>query len=153
MAADRLTLTRGEWAILAFTLAYVSGFTVFFLAPAIGMPPEIPGAEVAQLQGRQLWWLLTVMCTGAGLGLIAFGRNVALNGVGIVVLLVPHAVRLLASRAYIEETSHRIDGRPHPWVQNRITAGNAGYGLQQKPCGSRFHPRKCQPIVRQDPQT
>ncbi len=82
---NHITLPQGVlWGL--------AGFTVFFLAPAIGMPPEIPGAEVAQLEGRQLWWLLTVICTGAGLGLIAFGRNVALNGVGIVVLLVPHAV-------------------------------------------------------------
>ena len=31
MPGDRLTLTRGEWAILVFTLAYVVGFTVSFL--------------------------------------------------------------------------------------------------------------------------
>jgi len=32
MPADRLILTRGEKAILAFTLAYVTGFTIFFLS-------------------------------------------------------------------------------------------------------------------------
>ena len=92
-----LLLTAGYWLRRCITLPQgvlwgLVGFTVFLLAPAIGLPPEISGAEATPVEGRQLWWLLTVICTAAGLGLIAFGRNIALTGVGIVALLVPHVV-------------------------------------------------------------
>ena len=79
----RVTLPQGVlWGL--------AGFAVFFVAPALGIPPEIPGAEVAPLEGRQLWWLLTVACTSTGLGLLVFGKNMGLKGVGAMVLIVPH---------------------------------------------------------------
>ncbi len=36
----------------------LAGFATLFLAPAIGLPPEIPGAVSAALEHRQLWWAL-----------------------------------------------------------------------------------------------
>ena len=45
-----------------------AGFFVFFVNPAIGLHPEIPGALSADLLDRQLWWLLTVACSAAGVG-------------------------------------------------------------------------------------
>ena len=50
----------------------VAGYIVFFVAPAIGLPPEIPGAAAASLESRQLWWFFTVICTAIGLGGVVF---------------------------------------------------------------------------------
>jgi len=52
-----------------------AGYAVFFLAPALGLPPEIPGAAAGPLEARQLWWLFAVMCTAAGLAGVAFGKS------------------------------------------------------------------------------
>ncbi len=49
-----------------------AGYLVFFLAPSVGMPPEIPLANVAPVEVRQLWWLLAVVCTAAGLASLVF---------------------------------------------------------------------------------
>lgn len=52
-----------------------AGYTVFYLAPSLGVPPEIPGAIAAPLEARQLWWLLTVLCTATGLAGFAFIKS------------------------------------------------------------------------------
>jgi cobalt transporter subunit CbtA len=69
-----------------------AGFVVFALAPAIGLPPELPGMEAASLAARQQWWLLTAAATAGGLGLIIFARPAALRVVGIVLVVVPHLI-------------------------------------------------------------
>jgi len=68
----------------------LAGFAAAALAPAIGLPPELPGMTAAPLAERQLWWLLTVASTAAGLGLLAFGPNQALKVAGVALLVVPH---------------------------------------------------------------
>lgn len=67
-----------------------AGFVAAALAPSIGLPPELPGMSAAALAERQLWWLLTVAATSAGLALIAFGRNPALKFAGAALLVIPH---------------------------------------------------------------
>ncbi len=52
-----------------------AGYAVFFLAPSFGVPPGIPGAIAAPLEVRQLWWLIAVVCTAAGLAGVAFGKS------------------------------------------------------------------------------
>jgi len=51
------------------------GFAVFWLAPALGLPPEIPGASSAALEARQLWWLLAVSSAAVALAGLAFGKT------------------------------------------------------------------------------
>lgn len=68
------------------------GFVAFSLAPAMGLAPELPGMEAAPVVARQLWWLLTVAATGAGLWLIVRGRSALPIVGGVVLLLVPHLV-------------------------------------------------------------
>ncbi|HXH01816.1 MAG TPA: CbtA family protein [Candidatus Competibacteraceae bacterium] len=68
----------------------LGGFAVFFLAPSLGLPPELPGAWAAPLADRQAWWLLTVACSGAGLASLVFGHAWWLRLLGIVLLLLPH---------------------------------------------------------------
>lgn len=52
----------------------VAGYLSFYVAPAIGLPPEIPGAQSAALEARQLWWTLTVGSTASGLALLSLVR-------------------------------------------------------------------------------
>jgi cobalt transporter subunit CbtA len=70
----------------------IAGFLTVALAPALGLPPELPGSEVAPLAARQAWWLMTAAATGMGLYLIAI-RRAAISIVGGLVLIVaPHIV-------------------------------------------------------------
>lgn len=50
----------------------VAAFLTFFVAPGIGLPPEIPGVEAAPLGQRGTWWLVAVISVGLGLLLLAF---------------------------------------------------------------------------------
>ncbi|MDF2800035.1 MAG: cobalt transporter, partial [Devosia sp.] len=43
----------------------LAGFASFTLAPAFGLPPELPGMPAADLGARQLWWVATALATGA----------------------------------------------------------------------------------------
>ncbi len=70
----------------------VAGFAVFSLAPALGLPPEVPGAMAAELVARQGWWLAVVAATALGLGLMVFGRKTVWIVLGVVVLAAPHIV-------------------------------------------------------------
>lgn len=67
------------------------GFIAVQLAPAIGLPPELPGTPAAELGPRQMWWMGTIVATSIGMGLIAFGRSYLPLG-GIAIMLVPHLV-------------------------------------------------------------
>jgi len=75
-----------------------AGYAVFWLMPALGLPPEIPGTATAPLEPRQLWWLFTVVCTAAGLAGLAFGKT-PWRWVALGLLVVPYLV-----------------GAPHPHV-------------------------------------
>lgn len=70
----------------------VAGYTVFFVAPSLGLPPEVPGTIAAPLEERQLWWLATVVMTAAGLALLAFARNWKLKALGVLLLMAPHLI-------------------------------------------------------------
>ena len=70
----------------------VGGFIVFSLAPAVGLPPELPGASTAPLPHRQLWWILTVAATGSGLGLLAFKPGALFKALGVALIILPQAI-------------------------------------------------------------
>ncbi len=70
----------------------VGGFIVFTLAPAVGLPPELPGASTAPLPHRQLWWILTVAATGSGLGLLAFKPGTVFKALGVALIILPQAI-------------------------------------------------------------
>ncbi len=72
MVATRKSETKFDWR---YGLGWgVAGYVVFFLAPSLGFPPEIPLATLAPVETRQLWWLLAVACTSAGLAGLVFGK-------------------------------------------------------------------------------
>jgi cobalt transporter subunit CbtA len=70
----------------------IAGFAVFQLAPSFGLPPEPPGTVAAALLARQSWWLGTALATAAGLALVVFQKNRALQLLGIVAIAVPHLI-------------------------------------------------------------
>ncbi len=69
-----------------------AGFAVFALAPALGLPPEVPGMQAAELAQRQAWWVGTAAATAAGLGLIVFRPTLPWRILGVVLLVLPHAI-------------------------------------------------------------
>ncbi len=75
----------------------VAGFAVFSLAPALGLPPELPGQVAAQLGARQAWWLFAASGTAAGLAVLLLGPRWWLRPLGLVLILLPH-----------------LTGAPHP---------------------------------------
>jgi cobalt transporter subunit CbtA len=71
----------------------LAGFLCFALAPALGLPPKPPGAAVADLYARQLWWIGTAAATAAGLWLVlGRDRNWAMRVGGLLLLLAPHLI-------------------------------------------------------------
>jgi len=71
----------------------LAGFLCFALAPALGLPPAPPGAAVADLYARQVWWVGTVAATAAGLWLvIGRERRWSLRIGGLALLLAPHLI-------------------------------------------------------------
>lgn len=68
-----------------------AGYATMFVAPSIGLPPEIPGSEAASLENRQLWWLLAVICVGMGLLALAFGP-IKIKIAGAVAIALPYLI-------------------------------------------------------------
>lgn len=69
-----------------------AGFLVFFAAPAIGLPPELPGTAAAELNVRQEWWAMTAAATAIGLFLLFSQSRWSLRILGIVIVIAPHFV-------------------------------------------------------------
>lgn len=70
----------------------LAGFLSVQLAPALGLPPELPGMAAADLGARQIWWVATVLATGAGIFIVAKWRNWTAIGICAVLMLVPHII-------------------------------------------------------------
>jgi len=88
----------------------LAGYTVFFILPSLGLPPEIPGTFAANLVDRQAWWLLTVSCSALGLALLLLQRQWRWKLTGALLLIVPHLI-----------------GAPHP----EVAGGSAPQALAQ----------------------
>lgn len=70
----------------------IAGFAAFALAPAFGLPPELPGSVAAELVSRQVWWIGTVVATAGGIGLLVFMRANWATAVAVLLLLAPHVI-------------------------------------------------------------
>ncbi|MBX6323485.1 MAG: CbtA family protein [Rhodospirillaceae bacterium] len=91
-----------------------AGFLTFTLAPAIGLPPELPGAAAAPLAERQLWWWLTVAATGGGLALVLLDRRAWAVALGLVLIVLPHVVGVPRSAT--------PGGAAPPWMERQFVA-------------------------------
>ena len=70
----------------------LGGFIALQLAPALGLPPELPGMPAADLVARQVWWVGTALATGAGILAIAKLRNWSGIVIAAVLILAPHVI-------------------------------------------------------------
>ncbi len=87
----------------------LAGFIAVNLAPAVGLPPELPGmGGGGSLALRQAWWALTVAATGLGLHLLAHRRAPWMAAAGIAAIALPHLV-----------------GAPHGAAASEVPAGLA----------------------------
>ncbi|MDH3241258.1 MAG: CbtA family protein [Alphaproteobacteria bacterium] len=70
------------------TLWGAAGYAVFALAPALVVPPHLPGMAESGLAARQAAWLLAAGSAGIGLALIAFAARpwLRLSGGGLLAL-------------------------------------------------------------------
>jgi cobalt transporter subunit CbtA len=71
----------------------LAAFVCVGLAPAWGLPPQPPGAAVADIYARQFWWVATVVSTAVALWLLLDRRRpwpVRLSG--LVIFLLPHVI-------------------------------------------------------------
>jgi len=67
-----------------------AGYFVFFVAPSIGLPPELPGLESAPLANRTAWWAATVVLTAGGLWLLVHSHAPFVRVAGLLLVLLPH---------------------------------------------------------------
>jgi cobalt transporter subunit CbtA len=70
----------------------IAGFAAFSLAPAFGLPPELPGSVAAELTVRQVWWVGTMAATLAGIGLLVFMPRPWAIALAVVLLVAPHLI-------------------------------------------------------------
>jgi len=70
----------------------IGGFVVFFLAPSLGLPPELPGTAAAATIVRQYWWVMVAVSTAAGL-LLLFSRTAWwIRALGVALVVAPHFI-------------------------------------------------------------
>ncbi|MAF48048.1 MAG: hypothetical protein CMM10_07290 [Rhodospirillaceae bacterium] len=69
-----------------------AGFLCFAFLPALGLPPEVPGAAAGNLLDRQIWWLATAFVSAAGLAALVFIVGWPYRGAGVLLLFAPHIV-------------------------------------------------------------
>ncbi|MFT5485186.1 MAG: cobalt transporter subunit CbtA [Paracoccaceae bacterium] len=70
----------------------LAGFGIASLAPALGLPPEIPGSMAADLASRQMWWFLCVAATAGGLWAMVFRDGAVWTIGGIIAIALPHLI-------------------------------------------------------------
>ena len=70
----------------------LAGFVVFTVAPGLGLPPTLPGVPAADLEARQLWWIVTAASTAAGLALLFFKRSPLTAIIALCLLALPHII-------------------------------------------------------------
>ncbi len=70
----------------------ICGFLAATLAPAMGLPPELPGMPAGDLITRQIWWAGTISATAAALYLIASRRETWALALAIALIGLPHVI-------------------------------------------------------------
>lgn len=68
------------------------GFCAFFVAPALGLSPELPGTPTAELIARQEWWLMMAAATVTGVVLFCSRNTLSARALAMAILLAPHFI-------------------------------------------------------------
>jgi cobalt transporter subunit CbtA len=89
----------------------LSGFLTFSLAPAAGLPPELPGMVGADLLNRQLWWWFAAGMTALALVLFARRPNNIYLGISAALVVLPHLIGSPDAPAHASEVpAHLASG-------------------------------------------
>ena len=70
----------------------LGGFAALHLAPAVGLPPELPGMIAGDLEARQIWWAFAVAGSAVGLVMIIFSPSLLWKLAGVLLVVIPHVV-------------------------------------------------------------
>lgn len=68
------------------------GWLAVHLLPSLGLPPELPGFPAADLTQRQVWWVSTVIASGAGIYLLALRPEPWAKVLGVAVIALPQLI-------------------------------------------------------------
>ena len=68
----------------------LGGFAAVNLAPAFGLPPELPGMPAGDLLAQQIWWLTTAILTACGIALLFLSKSVIWRLGGAILIILPH---------------------------------------------------------------
>jgi cobalt transporter subunit CbtA len=68
------------------------GFLAVTLAPAVGLPPVLPGMAGDDLVARQIWWAGTIAATAAGIFLIATRSEAWAIALAVLLIGLPHLI-------------------------------------------------------------
>lgn len=68
------------------------GFAAFTLAPALGLPPGMPGMPVADTFARQIWWFTAAISTGAGFIVLAKFRTAWALALAVALVILPQVI-------------------------------------------------------------
>ena len=88
----------------------VAGFIAVALAPAMGLPPEIPGSGAAELGARQAWWFFAVGATALGIAGLLLAANTWLQIGGVVLIAIPHIVGAPEAHTYLSTAPAELAG-------------------------------------------
>lgn len=103
LGAKRIDAETGlQWGLGAFAAVA--------LAPALGLPPELPGSAAADLVSRQTWWIGTAVATALGLWLVIARREPLLKGAGLLIIVAPHLIGAPHPHEYASSVPAELQG-------------------------------------------
>lgn len=91
LARLRALSAGGAFTATEGVLWGIAGFAAFALAPAVGLPPELPGMAAGELVHRQLWWVGTALCSAGAIALWVFVGG-AWRAIAVLLAVAPHLV-------------------------------------------------------------
>jgi cobalt transporter subunit CbtA len=85
LAGVPITVQNGTlWGLL--------GFLAASLAPAAGLPPELPGMPAGDLAARQIWWIGTIVATGLAIYLFVALKKPWTVAAAVFLIALPHVI-------------------------------------------------------------
>ncbi len=66
------------------------GWLCVQLLPALGLPPAVPGSPESELDGRQIWWVMTIILSVSGFCILLLTKPIAMKLLGLICLVSPH---------------------------------------------------------------
>ncbi|EPJ46465.1 MAG: hypothetical protein OFPII_20380 [Osedax symbiont Rs1] len=84
-AKPKLNAVRGvAWGMVAM-------FCIFIAPALLGLHPEVPGTNAAELEDRQIWWLFCAISSAIGIAILYYAAN-NFKLAGILLIALPHLI-------------------------------------------------------------